>query len=544
MMTSSDKKGQVILEKSVLYAVTVLAALVALLILYRMGVFSTFFIDSGIAGFSVVEVEDYVVSADNRIHLVLRNTGVSDVEIPPNNVYVKTRYVDCGWGGEFADGVDDLKQQEIKVYSVDCSGASPKLTSVYRVGDPYTLDVTIKYLNPDTGKTHESVGKVWGKLELETDVRFASTTTTTLKCREVDCDEPGTIDDDCTILDPTPGSEEPTDCTYCTTDNKCFERGNCGNACSTDLECEELPQGYDGINFCTECDEANQVCEEPEDPEDDCGLPCQDPETLSTDCEIDCEYCFKGWYGNYVCVEEGQCGQRCASNEECVDNIPRPSLGGRINICPWCDPTERICREDDCGKPCDPNNPNECQRNCEWCGPNIYGEYVCQEEEQQLDVEFIVHNESGGEFVLANELIKLNLTAKAHQGVDELWVSEKVKVEEFNYNCRDREIVVDGDKVEDIEIGDITDPLTDAPNIPWRIGDNPRYCDEGKCEIESIEHKYVWDDTESETGVNLCYWAIAREDDEIGEGRYSRIECDCIKIGILEVYLVQPKPPP
>src|SRR3989338_9887153 len=89
------KKGQSILEYLYTYGWMILVVLVALLILWQMGVFKLPVFKRGYLGFSEVLPTDWGVYNTNEVYLKFVNYAGVSVTVPAGGVYLNIGVVNC-----------------------------------------------------------------------------------------------------------------------------------------------------------------------------------------------------------------------------------------------------------------------------------------------------------------------------------------------------------------------------------------------------------------------------------------------------------------
>jgi hypothetical protein len=245
MMKSSGDKGQVALEKVVLYSLVVLVTLVGLIALWRIGAFDSLIGRRGSVGFSQVVIGDWVFSTTNMVYLELINEADSDVRINPYGITANTEYINCTAGP-----MGDLIIQAGRKFIIPLT--CPDISPIYKTGDFYSLDVSVNYTNLLTSRSHLSIGKLYGITEYS--IGGLNPTTTTISedpcsCRQVICSTPGEFAvEECTLpaCNYGPGYPEELECEFChhTTvegdlfpNDWCWPKYYCGITCGTDVDC-------------------------------------------------------------------------------------------------------------------------------------------------------------------------------------------------------------------------------------------------------------------------------------------------------------------
>ncbi|MDD5112082.1 MAG: hypothetical protein PHG85_06020 [Candidatus Altiarchaeota archaeon] len=356
------KKGQSAVEYLASNAWVVVIAMIALIVLWQIGVFTPPVPRRGSIGFSQLVPLDWVVSTQDIAYMSIRNDAGVPVRITTGGMNLTVYDISCNAVSTPASPVT-ISPGSRRLFVFYCT-EPPRISDRFRVGDYYEGDLKIDYTNIISTGEHESVGKIFGPIEGR--VPFGPTTTTTL---------PGLCGEDCTDLGMINAPEcleaPPVKCPYCNTHGTCVPKGSCGDPCSpsdptdcdltctycneTSLVCEEGDCGdpcmtsaecvvlNDGCDVCI-----NQKCSK----ESSCGDPCDEVFGGTVDpleCEVECEFCQKY---TLECVEQGDCGQPCLSNSECD-----------VSCC-YCSPAN-TCEQGDCGKSCTADD--QCTMGCASC---------------------------------------------------------------------------------------------------------------------------------------------------------------------------------
>jgi hypothetical protein len=561
-------KGQIALENIVVFALVILFLTVTLIILWQIGVFKPFIQRRGWVGFSQITPVDWVVAHNNSAYVKFKNEAAVTVLVHDYGVGLSMGRVEC------APRPDEsilLRPQDTILIEFTCTG-SPSIQESYTLGEYYEAEVYVNYTNVVSGAHLESVGKLYGHIEEPWSVLPGVTTTTLYisKCN-LWCPDPGSFSVIC-----EPMAEDP-DCPYCNLDRRCVPQGMCDVYCEADEDCELSPD--EGPNPCEWCNLSivgpGGLCKEKRNETDKCGLPCWHPRGFPDECEMvspmgrDCRYCWEVWsqpLSMYVqtCEENDSCGASCDEYDFYTECSER---------CLYCNTSLEFgyrCEQGDCGKHCTSDDPSveECFVGCYYC--DVYPEeedgdpasYVCEEGDcgdycvdsstcwegcevcydhrcvfGDLAVSITASNDSGNNLVNINETIYLNVTGTAKDGMYQLLVSDSINVSLSagpSFNCL-RAIANSSTGKQAIEynVGEITDPWVDAPDIPWRA--EPFLCP------GATECGHIWTTNES-FEARFCYYAIGRESSVTGEGRWSRIAADWVDVGYLKVILVHPKP--
>jgi hypothetical protein len=357
------KKGQSAVEYLASNAWVVIIVLLAIIVLWQIGVFTPPTPRRGNIGFSQLVPLDWVVSVQDIAYLSIRNDAGVPVKVQTGGMNLTVYDISCN-AVQTPSSPATLNPGGRKLFVFYCT-IPPTISSRFKIGDYYEGDLKIDYTNLVSGGEHESVGKIFGPIEGRTP--FGPTTTTTLPgmCG-VDCTQLATLNAvECIDIPP------PVKCAYCNSGGKCVPQGDCGKPCSpsdptdcqltctycndTSLKCEEGDCGKpcttnaecltlnDGCNVCT-----NGVCS----PASSCGSPCDQvfggsPDPL--DCKVDCNFCYKY---TLECVQPGDCGQPCLGNDECS------------SMCCFCS-NGHTCEQGDCNKPC--SSDAQCTMGCTSC---------------------------------------------------------------------------------------------------------------------------------------------------------------------------------
>lgn len=415
-INGGGRKGQVSLERVIVYSFIILSILIGAIILWRMGAFQQLIGRKGSVGFSQVVVGDWVVSASNRVYLELINEAESSVNIPIDGINMSTELTQCDTGPNNDMEIDSGARG---VLTLNC----PDLDMQYKIGDFYILDVDIDYTNLLTNRDHKSVGKLYGVVEAM-DVSVSTVPITTQQwcsCGVVECDDPGNIDLDCTLpgCSYPGGTPEELQCDFCYLTRRdgdlfpnawCWPKYFCGRECTSDLDCDiegfTYPPNYPEMlkkTACPKCvgqdggpvlpGETGTCQPDPdENPEvgEKCGEECNDPGTLAPECdeptENECPYCKQFDYTSLSgitttrmeCDRRGRCGDECFEVDDiyqtyttCVD-----PLDIKANNCPWCNMSAALlpgdagyCEQGDCGKYCP--DDSSCELGCRYCNLTV-----------------------------------------------------------------------------------------------------------------------------------------------------------------------------
>ena len=168
-------KGQSGIEVFTTYGWVVLVAVGGILILSQVGVFRPSHCDKSRIGFSqVVPVDWAAYMSPDSFALKLENWAGDAVSV--TGVTVSLQQVDCGGAASIGIGAGDST-----VVALSCVGS---MSEKYAVGDCYSADVDITYVNQRSGNIEKSKGKVRGSIEVgavatSTTTTSTSTTTTT-----------------------------------------------------------------------------------------------------------------------------------------------------------------------------------------------------------------------------------------------------------------------------------------------------------------------------------------------------------------------------
>ncbi|MFH1402974.1 MAG: hypothetical protein ABIH11_01735 [Candidatus Altiarchaeota archaeon] len=556
-----------------MFSLVILFLSITLVLLWQTGVLKPLIQRRGWAGFSQVIPVDWVIAQNNSIYVKVKNEGDVPVRIPIYGVNVSFGIVECT--PVPAEEVVINPQDSVVIESSCAIGQS--IENNYRIGDYYDADVVVNYVNTVSGSELESVGKLYGHIEEPWSVPpFLTTTSLPVSVCYMFCPDPGSFSIIC--------EEEMQDsaCPYCNQDQRCVPSGKCDEYCEADEDCDYLED--EGPNPCKWCNLSvsgpGGKCEEKKE-DDTCGLPCWHPRGFPEECEMDiwlneeefeCEYCWQQYdyrLGRdvYTCEPNGSCGASCDEfdyYEECEER------------CLYCNTSIQAgfrCEQGDCGKNCSAEDPTieECELGCRYCDvypvevdgdPATYicekgdcGEYcvdsstcwegceVCYNNRciyGDLAVTIMAYNDSWGKLAKVDETIFLNVSGTATDGMEKLVVSDGVffpfssVIGKPKFDCLDYAAHPSGKSANDFELGEITNPFTDAPDIPWRT--DVMICPGDK------NCKHIWTTKEYAEG-RYCYYAVGRENSTSpGLGRWSRIAADYIDVGYLRVILVYPKP--
>lgn len=164
------KKAQVGVEMLITYGVVILVVVGGVIILSRTGVFNPVPCEKNRLGFSQVVPTDWAVYRGNNV-VVATVENWAGYRVGITAISVSLGGIVCT---SDVSGVLDAGGKG--VYIINCP-SNPTLSEKYRLGDCYTADVSLTYLNRDseTMSKYESKGKVSGPIE----EGMAATTITT-----------------------------------------------------------------------------------------------------------------------------------------------------------------------------------------------------------------------------------------------------------------------------------------------------------------------------------------------------------------------------
>jgi len=585
------KKAQVAVENLLLYAAVLLLVIISVYSLWQSGVLIPIQGRKGFVGFSQVVPEDWVLSQNNRAYLSLKNEGESRLRIDPFAVAVTVGPVNC----ELAPSSQQIMEPAaVLIVELDCS-TPPALSDEYRLGDYYEADISVEYTNLMSDTVHMSVGKLYGVMEsVPSDFVIPTSSTTSLpliepQCFYHECNVAGGMDDlNCGNYALMWGGDT---CNYCPLNpdpydgkRKCWWDGACGQICNIDSECYNMV-GSDPLNLCTKClpdpmGGAFNTCQET-DYSPSCG-PCTpyDPthQVLmdSAHCDVAvCPYCYHEWiqtgsvegdgYDFWGCDTSEDCGASCLDYgfdvyDECSVRCmhcepdtatPDPTDGfctqgdcGRrcgpnapIEQCEvgclYCNLTSYKCEEGDCGRECGPLFPSvECLLGCDVCHSVSADHIVCVK--LPVGVSILAHNGSGGKVVQAGDTIYLDVTGQSGEGIEQIIVSNSITIPPGYTECTQIANEIN------FQMGQINDPLSgpEAAQLlnDWGISWMGTHSCSGLSPCTN-----TW--TTSEASINrYCYFAMAQQYSSAGDGRWSQVVTDYIRVGIIDVYLAYPKP--
>jgi hypothetical protein len=363
-MLKKHSKGQSAIEYLANNAWVIVVAVIGMIVLWQLGIFTPPTPKRGSLGFSQITPSDWVVSTGDVAYVRMANDGGVPVKIRAGKMSLDVYQVPCDAGQ--TPNVDvTLNPGESKIFVFHCSGAT-KISENFKVGDYYEGDITVEYVNQVSGAQHKSVGKIFGPIEGKAQFGGGVTTTTLPGNCGDDCTQPGLVNaTDCT-------KDNDLNCTYCDLYGyECKPEGSCGKPCTQEtaaIDCEIT---------CTWCNPSNNRCEQ-----GDCGKPC----TVDEECTYGCEDCINNICSNpeercpdcsqtfggvidplecindecqfclnwvFTCSPQGDCEQACLSDNDCD-----------ITCC-YCNSGSKKCEQGDCLKPC--TRDSECTKGCNEC---------------------------------------------------------------------------------------------------------------------------------------------------------------------------------
>jgi hypothetical protein len=567
---TASKRGQVATENLILYAIVITAVVVGLIVVWQTGVFKPQPGKRGWVGFSQITPTDWEV-AESRVFLALRVESDSNLAIDAQGINVTFPRRACALAPGAVRGV--VPGQRFTV-EIQCPG----IGGDYAIGEEYEFDVIINYTNNASGRRHTSVGKIYGVMEAVPDdwtlPPDTTTTTTTIKqCRYHECNVSGGFDEpNCGDIEFPSGQYV---CRYCEKEpdpidgkRKCQYDGSCGESCTINRDCDIPDPLLDSLNWCKFC--KNNTCDEDDnndterqcgdncppfdfgtlnsswcnitgcnycyhewsqplltdlflcEPPDDCGKPCVAYDfDIYNECRLRCSYCMKE-NDTYATCDQGDCGKKCSPSSP----TPDCELG-----CRYCNATSLKCELGDCGKPC-VNSETDCILGCDMC---FNGVCVKSDLIVKIDATNGTRSPKGKE-VAVNQTIFLDVTGKSTVPIEVglLLVSNGSRLPDEFADCNSwasaRNV-----------LGRTSDPYTDDwfVNISWMgtsncgapaIPPNPP--------ITTCSH--TWTTSESSMGT-YCYFALAQAYSPSGNGRWSPLAVDYMRVGFMEVYLIAPR---
>ncbi len=565
------RAGQAGLESIILYGGVIVVLAVGLVVVWQSGILRPFLGLKGYVGFSQVVPEDWSVGVDNVAYMSLKNTGSAPVNIHALGVDVRVGRVQCEPSPLEAEAVQPGGGA---ILTFICPGPPP-INDEYEVGDYYEADVTINYTNLVSNRFHQSVGKLYGLMEvadlpIPTTVTTMTGTTLPCGCFECECNKSGEIDEEnCEKI------RYGQSCDYCPErldldgKRKCWYRGKCGDNCNINKDCVDRNANYGHLNVCRDC--VDGKCRESSHPwYPSCGqCDSEDAGTLySPKCDgEECPYCQREWvqlselpgesegYYSYSCTTGDDCGDSCLNfgddvYEECQvrcvhcsetpggePTCSQGSCGERCSVtddptcnrgCLWCNLTTYKCELGDCGRPCVIGD-DACQLGCDTCWD---GRCV----DTEVGVTIDAHNGTGGDVVAENTTIHLDVRGECDDGIHRILVSNSIPLPRgFDGITSCRDVANDRNR-----LGAIEDPYGDPQTAEWMNTWNITWNDTYSCGGVS-PCANVWETNESEINV-YCYFALAQKQTLFGGGRWSMIASDYIQVGDIDVYLAFPPP--
>ncbi|MFH1055400.1 MAG: hypothetical protein V1744_04830 [Candidatus Altiarchaeota archaeon] len=600
-LTRSSRKGQIPIENLILYAGIIIVVLVGLVVVWQEGIFTPLLGKRGSVGFSQIVPMDWFVGQDSgqyKVYFTLKNEGDAPAEVKPESINLRVGRVQCNPAP--ATG-KNLQPAEKWILELDC----PDLQSEYKLGEYYEADMDVDYTNEATKTNHTSVGKIYGLIEVATDMSpflpttTATTETTIPECFKKECNKVGDTDEySCEdIIFVYNNKQEP--CTYCPLEGdpydldengepkrKCKFNGKCGTGCNPNEpdDCDYEDKYLDYLNLCSACLEDSitpgvyKCKEKKKDDKTKCG-PCNNLGKDPTCVNKECDWCYKTWqyrdyngtdHYAYLCKEKENCGKNCIFSSfdrylECMRTdsdhpCPHCDTDGKcvqgdceksceldsdcMLGCAWCNSTTKRCDMGDCGKPCD-QGESDCELGCKAC---FSGRCV----KTDIGVTLNVNNGTADGWVVSEEngLIHLDASANSLGGVGRLWVTSNITVADAGDDPGQACKLVADERNSGPPITDPTgasDPATKAwLNKYW--GESEPWPEKYMYDCEGREYCETpdtddWRDTQSEVG-QYCYFAIAQQYSTTSDGMWSYITSDYIQVGYLNVYLISPKPLP
>ncbi|VVB54908.1 Uncharacterised protein [uncultured archaeon] len=174
------RQGQSSIEYLVTYSWVILILGLAVVALMEMGVFNPPIPPRGSLGFSQLKPSDWVVSTDNHIYLDLTNQAGDNIEIKDTDFKFNIGEINCT---KVPD--NEKTRYPLKLgpgasthVTIECDNTPQSIPNAYRPGDYYEAPSKITYYNLRTQTTHESVGKIFGPIEVPAQQILSSTTTT------------------------------------------------------------------------------------------------------------------------------------------------------------------------------------------------------------------------------------------------------------------------------------------------------------------------------------------------------------------------------
>ena len=165
------RRGQAGAEALVTYGVVVVVVAGAVVLLSNTGIFKQTTCEKYKVGFSEVVPKDWAIYRDSdRVALQLENWADHDLDITNINLSIGT--ISCT---SYASFVLPAGSSGLTVLL-----CQPKLSDRYVVGECYSSEVTIDYVNTVLDQPYKSSGRLTGSYEAGSVATTTSTTTTTL----------------------------------------------------------------------------------------------------------------------------------------------------------------------------------------------------------------------------------------------------------------------------------------------------------------------------------------------------------------------------